>query len=71
MAGAAAFAAVQMWEKKKEEDGEEMEHATIKKLVAGFAAAEVRGYTIHYHTRTLTIMYLVHLDLQVDPRTWH
>lgn len=53
MAGAAAFAAVQMWEKKKEEDGEEMEHATIKKLVAGFAAAEVRVtllyVTIHGH----------------------
>lgn len=47
MAGAAAFAAVQMWEKKKEEDGEEMEHATIKKLVAGFAAAEV-SITIHH-----------------------
>ncbi|KAI8142623.1 hypothetical protein BJV82DRAFT_615525 [Fennellomyces sp. T-0311] len=41
MAGAAAFAAVKAWENKKEEDGEPMEHAFAKKMVASFAAAQI------------------------------
>ncbi|KAI9498238.1 hypothetical protein BDB00DRAFT_801725 [Zychaea mexicana] len=41
MAGAAAFAAVKAWENKQEEDGQPMEHAMAKKLIATFAAAEI------------------------------
>lgn len=42
LAGAAAYEAVKAWEKKKEENGEEVEHSTAKKLIASFAAAEVK-----------------------------
>ena len=50
MAGAAAFAAVKAYENKKEEDGEPMEHSFAKKMVASFAAAQVRfGYTKSMH----------------------
>ncbi|KAI9321326.1 hypothetical protein BX666DRAFT_1900932 [Dichotomocladium elegans] len=41
LAGAAAFAAVKMWEHKREEDGQPMDHALVKQLIAGFAAAEI------------------------------
>ncbi|CAO3644401.1 unnamed protein product [Cunninghamella blakesleeana] len=41
IAGAVAYQAVKMWEKRKEENGEEFEHGTIKKVVASIAAAEL------------------------------
>jgi hypothetical protein len=41
LAGAVAFEAVNMWEKKQQEEGNEVHHATAKKLIAGLAAAEV------------------------------
>lgn len=41
IAGAVAYQAVKLWEKRKEENGEELEHATIKKVIASIAAAEL------------------------------
>lgn len=41
LAGAAAFEAVRAWEKKKEEEGEEVHHSLTKEVIAGLAAAEV------------------------------
>ncbi|KAI8891399.1 carbohydrate-binding module family 13 protein [Backusella circina FSU 941] len=41
LAGAVAFEAVNLWEKKQEEEGKEVHHATAKKLIASLAAAEL------------------------------
>lgn len=42
IAAAVAYQAVNMWEKKQKEEGNEVQHATAKKLIAGIAAKEVR-----------------------------
>lgn len=41
IAAAAAYEAVNVWEKKQKEEGKEVQHATAKKLIAGIAAKEV------------------------------
>lgn len=41
IAAAAAYEAVNVWEKKQAEGGEEVHHATAKKFIAGLAAKEV------------------------------
>ncbi|KAI8380322.1 hypothetical protein BD560DRAFT_387860 [Blakeslea trispora] len=41
IAAAVAYQAVKMWEKKQEEEGNEVQHGTAKKLVAAFAAKEL------------------------------
>ncbi|GAA5817173.1 hypothetical protein MFLAVUS_010715 [Mucor flavus] len=41
IAAAAAYEAVNVWEKKQKEDGNEVHHATAKKLIAGIAAKEL------------------------------
>lgn len=41
LAGAVAYQAVRIWEKKQEEKGEEVNHGTLKKIIASIAAAEV------------------------------
>lgn len=41
IAAAAAYEAVNVWEKKQKEEGNEVHHATAKKLIAGLAAKEV------------------------------
>ncbi|CAO3600189.1 unnamed protein product [Absidia cylindrospora] len=41
LAGAVAYQAVKVWEKQKEEKGEEVSHGTLKKVVASIAAAEL------------------------------
>ncbi|CAO3625051.1 unnamed protein product [Cunninghamella echinulata] len=41
LAGAVAYQAFKVWEKQKEESGEEVEHSTLKKIVASIAAAEL------------------------------
>ncbi|CAO3641717.1 unnamed protein product [Mucor hiemalis] len=43
IAAAAAYEAVNMWEKQQREEGKEVQHATAKKLIAGIAAKEVRS----------------------------
>jgi uncharacterized membrane protein YebE (DUF533 family) len=45
IAAAVAYEAVNMWEKKQKEEGNEVQHATAKKLIAGIAAKEV--HSIH------------------------
>lgn len=41
IAAAAAYEAVNVWEKQQREEGKEVQHATAKKLIAGIAAKEV------------------------------
>ncbi|GAA5805907.1 hypothetical protein EDC94DRAFT_607563 [Helicostylum pulchrum] len=41
IAAAAAYEAVNVWEKKQKEDGNEVHHSTAKKLIAGIAAKEL------------------------------
>ncbi|KAI8637307.1 hypothetical protein BD408DRAFT_424736 [Parasitella parasitica] len=41
IAAAAAYEAVNIWEKKQKEDGEEVHHATAKKLIASYAVKEL------------------------------
>ncbi|KAI8060842.1 hypothetical protein BC940DRAFT_311232 [Gongronella butleri] len=41
LAGAVAYEAFKVWEKSQEAKGEKVEHATVKKMVAGIAAAEI------------------------------
>ncbi|CAO3596354.1 unnamed protein product [Absidia cylindrospora] len=41
LAGAVAYQAVKIWEKRQEEKGEEVSHGTLKKVVASIAAAEM------------------------------
>ncbi|KAF7728494.1 hypothetical protein EC973_006047 [Apophysomyces ossiformis] len=41
LAGAAAYEAVKAWERKQQEEGKEVHHATAKKLIASIAAAEL------------------------------
>lgn len=48
IAAAAAYEAVNVWEKKQKEDGNEVHHATAKKLIAGIAAKEVTTHIFVY-----------------------
>lgn len=48
IAAAAAYEAVNVWEKKQKEDGNEVHHATAKKLIAGIAAKEVIAHISIY-----------------------
>ncbi|ORX62203.1 hypothetical protein DM01DRAFT_1365466 [Hesseltinella vesiculosa] len=41
LAGAVAYEAVKIWEKQQEAKGEKVNHSTMKKMVAGIAAAEL------------------------------
>ncbi|CDH57460.1 hypothetical protein RO3G_12634 [Lichtheimia corymbifera JMRC:FSU:9682] len=41
IAGAVAFQAVRMWEKKQEEEGKDTDHKMSKELIASFAASEL------------------------------
>ncbi|KAI8079857.1 uncharacterized protein BX664DRAFT_341625 [Halteromyces radiatus] len=44
LAGAAGFEALHLLNKKKKAEGQEVDHALAKELLAGFAAASVDGF---------------------------
>ncbi|KAI8332288.1 hypothetical protein BC941DRAFT_437146 [Chlamydoabsidia padenii] len=44
LAGAAGFEALHLLNKKKKEEGQEVDHATAKELLAAFAAASVDSF---------------------------
>jgi hypothetical protein len=69
IAAAAAYEAVNIWEKKQKEEGNEVHHATAKKLIASLAAKEVILHVyLHIHSQPLTFFFCIYLACKITSR---